>query len=399
MVISAQARRSRSSVATSLLVALLACAQDATAQNSSSNCDCYMVSGPQPGYFTHHYFIDFRKLHSSLPPNATANSSTPSAVSNDATKGDEPYTNDYFSSDTWTSFWSINNNTGLYKWQDDGTVNQVASPQNVWISPHGPDYKGDGDSSPNNTHLTLRTTRLADFQSVAEIDSKITSMQYLSLRARMRIIPQNDSLATQSVVDEGGVFGLFTYQSDTQESDLEILTRNDARSVHCSNQPDVDPKTGDEVQGATEEVQLPSKNRWTSWNDMRVDWFNGQSRWYANGIEIWNSTKNVPSSPSGVVLNLWSDGGPWSGNMTVGGVTLVGVEWIEVVYNVSKESVASGKCEVGCWIDGSQVVDAGTPALAFNSTGTQGAGSRVGAGVFGWCVSAVVLMGAVLTWF
>jgi hypothetical protein len=122
---------------------------------------------------------------------------------------------------------------------------------------------------------------------------------------------------------------------------------------------------------------------------LRIDWFKGQSRWYANGVSIANLTKNVPSVASGVVLNVWSDGGEWSGNMTVGGEFVVGVEWIEVAYNVSADGGRGGSCAVGCWIDGNDVKQTGTPAQAYDSTSQQQsvASRQTGTGI--WLVGLV----------
>ena len=249
------------------------------------------------------------------------------------------------------------------------------------------------DDSNSTTFLAMRTTRNKDFASVAEFSSINRDMLYLSLRARIRVLPQNDSLSAQSVVDEGGVFGLFTYQSDTQESDFEILTRDDTHTLHCSNQPDYDPSTDDTIPGTSEAVQLGAGKRWTDWMDVRLDWFQGQSRWYIDGNEVWNMTKNVPGKPSGVNLNVWSDGGSWSGDMSVGGMTVVGVQWIEVAYNTSSNT-AKGQCALGCWIDGDQVKDTGTPALAYNSTTAQSSGaasSSYTGGNFGFGLAATAI--------
>jgi hypothetical protein len=47
----------------------------------------------------------------------------------------------------------------------------------------------------------------------------------------------------------------------------------------------------------------------------------------------------VPNKPSMVILNLWSNGGLWSGNMTVGSSVFMGIEWIELAYNISGHTV------------------------------------------------------------
>lgn len=259
----------------------------------------------------------------------------------------------------------------------------VASLGNVFLTPPPANMSG---SNENNTHLTLRTTRNSVFQSVAELDSLETDMEYLSLRVRARVIPVDDGAGQGSSVDEGAVAGVFSYHSDSQESDFEVLTREDSGSVRVSNQPDGD------VEGASLAVRLPEGVKWTEWAEWRLDWFKGQSRWWVGGMEVGNMTVNVPRVGSWVVVNLWGDGGSWSGEMAVGGEVRLGVEWVEVVYNVSGEGV-KGRCGVGCEVDG--VKDVGMPEVGFNST-VEGAGTRLGVnnwlgmGVLG--VVAVVAM-------
>jgi hypothetical protein len=39
-----------------------------------------------------------------------------------------------------------------------------------------------------------------------------------------------------------------------------------------------------------------------------------------------------------LIVNLWSDGGLWSGNLTVGESVYLGIEWIELAYNLTGEA-------------------------------------------------------------
>ena len=47
------------------------------------------------------------------------------------------------------------------------------------------------------------------------------------------------------------------------------------------------------------------------------------------------NTYSVPRRPSYLVLNMWSDGGEWSGDMDVGGSAELQIQWIEMVFNTS----------------------------------------------------------------
>ena len=100
-------------------------------------------------------------------------------------------------------------------------------------------------------------------------------------------------------------------------------------------------------------------------------------------MEAANNTYSVPRKPSGLVMNMWSDGGEWSGNMSVGGSAEYHIQWIELVFNTSgpvegpggggryrkrdEEAAAmekrkSKRCQVVCRVDG--VKDAGFPEVA-----------------------------------
>ena len=101
------------------------------------------------------------------------------------------------------------------------------------------------------------------------------------------------------------------------------------------------------------------------------------------------NTYSVPRKPSGLVLNMWSDGGEWSGNMSVGDKAEFQIGWVELVFNTSgriegpgggnkkrgvkvaaetveKDSLVKRKkkegCEVVCKVDGVEQV--GTPEVA-----------------------------------
>lgn len=176
-----------------------------------------------------------------------------------------------------------------------------------------------------------------------------SSLKYASIRllARVRGKP-------------GAVAGFFTYYNDTAESDIEILTRDPDTSVEYSNQPTVDAD-GDILPGSNFNTSMASggSRQWTEWNVYRLDWLPGRSAWYLNG-ELAASTKvNVPGDESSAIVNMWSDGGSWSGNMSVGDKAELQVQWIEMVFNMPDAKSGPGKGVV-CSVD--EVV--GTPVRA-----------------------------------
>lgn len=85
-------------------------------------------------------------------------------------------------------------------------------------------------------------------------------------------------------------------------------------------------------QASLKVAQLPS---WRDWQDHRIDWLPHRSNWYLNNELRATNTYSVPRKPSGLVLNMWSDGGEWSGNMSVGGSAELQIQWIELVFNTS----------------------------------------------------------------
>ena len=151
----------------------------------------------------------------------------------------------------------------------------------------------------------------------------------------------------------GAVAGIFTYANDESESDIEILTRDNVTQIRATNQPSEDAQ-GNAIRDAETQVTLPSNSgggNWHDWNTYRLDWLPGKSEWFVNGVGVVNKTYGVPGLPSQFLLNTWGNGGPWSGNMTVGGTARMEVQWVEMVYNVSGDAGGKEGCKVVCGID------------------------------------------------
>lgn len=178
-----------------------------------------------------------------------------------------------------------------------------------------------------------------------------SSVQYASIRLRARVRG-----------NAGAVAGIFTYYNDTVESDIEILTQDSASSVEYSNQPTLDAG-GDAIPGANFNTSMSGggSTQWTDWNVYRLDWLPGRSAWYVNGELAASTRVNVPADESMVVVNMWSDGGFWSGNMSVGAEAELQIQWIEMVFNMPDADASSRRGKgVVCSVD--EVV--GTPVRA-----------------------------------
>jgi hypothetical protein len=141
--------------------------------------------------------------------------------------------------------------------------------------------------------LTLNTSLLSNnTQLGGEIFWRPADVDAVSMRVSARVTG-----------DTGAVAGIFTYHNDTQESDIEILTRDSGSSVHLTNQPTLD--------GNDEPVADSTFNRSMPWlidqfSVYRLDWFPnlGVSAWYVDGVMIKSSEVNVPFEASTLMIDI-----------------------------------------------------------------------------------------------
>lgn len=361
----------------SLLLLVSAIAPLAIAEptlTDDSQCSCYVNDDDQSTYFTHHRFFDFRHHahHAGAPP---------IIQDPDATAGADP-TSPYFTSPEWTDFWMLSKWDNRDSPREDATVTMINSPNNVYL-------ETSPDTAPE-THLTLRTQRLPTFQTAAEIESASAAFQYLSIRMRARTLGS-----------AGAITAMFTYRhSDTlalvQESDLEIRTSDPRGLVHYTNQPAY-TDDGEVVPEATQNVTMPNGLEWSDWAVHRMDWTPGKTTWFVDGEVVAALEFQAPRDESNVILNAWSDGGEWTGNMTVGGGAYLQVQWLEMVFNNTEIGEGEGKrkrdgegkvgCEAVCSVD--QTPELGRPVMLWDNgaAGVNGAGR-----VVAWVPRGVVVV-------
>ncbi|KAI0200255.1 concanavalin A-like lectin/glucanase [Astrocystis sublimbata] len=287
---------------------------------TDSRCNCYRTNTTTSHYFRNHKFFDFRSL--------SQYARVPAPIETAQESADAPPTSAYFQSPDWTGAWSIQswNNSALMGGDSDvtgsdATVLMVNSPNNIYIQ-HNDDH-----NPSSNTYLVMRTMRHEDFQSAAEIESGSLNYQYLSLRmfARTRGSP-------------GAITAMFTFRnSDTltkvQESDLEIRTNDPVKYIQYTNQPSWNEDGN--IPQATRNVSLPNKLGWSDWQYHRMDWTPGSTSWLADGKLVSSIQFQAPKDASQVIFNSWSDGGTWSGNMSVNSTAELQIQWIEFVYNTT----------------------------------------------------------------
>ncbi|KAF9880824.1 glycoside hydrolase family 16 protein [Colletotrichum karsti] len=155
------------------------------------------------------------------------------------------------------------------------------------------------------------------------------------------------SVRTVAILSEpaGVCNGMFFYQSDTQETDIEFLSnaksasntdatsdanaKSNTRWLWLSNQ--ASSYTGTKT---TQPVALPA-NPTTTEHEYRLDWLPGVTKFYVDGVLVWSSTKNVPSVAGTWVFNNWADGDTdWSAGPPATDAVFK-IKEIDMYYNTS----------------------------------------------------------------
>ncbi|KAG7088476.1 hypothetical protein E1B28_012465 [Marasmius oreades] len=165
------------------------------------------------------------------------------------------------------------------------------------------------------------------FVQSAEIATQRSDILYGTFRIRAQVpsVP-------------GAVFGFFTYFSNSQEQDIEFLSAepNYYQRVHYTNHPGQDP-------GATLDVTIPGAD-FTTFGNHRIDWLPSRTTYLYDGSGLTSTkqlTVNVPTTPSRLILNVWSNGDPgWSqGPPTSDAIATV--QWVHLYFNSTSLSEAA----------------------------------------------------------
>ncbi|KIJ32811.1 glycoside hydrolase family 16 protein [Sphaerobolus stellatus SS14] len=150
----------------------------------------------------------------------------------------------------------------------------------------------------------------------------------------------------------GVVFGFFTYINDSQEQDIEFLSSDPTyyQTVHYTNQPgnvngNADPQ-------ATKDVNITGAD-FTFFKEHRIDWLSTQTMYYFNQTLQTTITKNVPTTPSLVILNVWSNGDPFFSQGPPTQDAIATIQNVHLYFNSTSFSEAA--FNTAC-------VDAGRPA-------------------------------------
>ena len=188
------------------------------------------------------------------------------------------------------------------------------SPANVYMSSDG-----------SGSFMRLETSRNGGGTQNAELQTTDTEIIYGSFRVRARASGAG-----------GAVASIFTYKNDQNEIDWEVLTKEGFGTFHATNQPGHDD-------GATSTIEIaPTFGEWADW---QLDWTPGQTQMLYNGQVVNTKTVNVPSEPMAFLINMWSDGGEWSGMLPEGGSTYMDIQSVELYYNTTS---SGGACTTVC---------------------------------------------------
>ncbi|KAI5793333.1 concanavalin A-like lectin/glucanase domain-containing protein [Geopyxis carbonaria] len=149
---------------------------------------------------------------------------------------------------------------------------------------------------------------------MAEIASARTDIRYGSFRAALRLSRVNGTC---------GAF--FWYRSDTDEIDIEFLSKDTAPAAHLSLhsarlQPggaDADPDEEWDPASGTPTLHhvaaLPFRPD-SGWHEYRFDWTPERVSFFADGRWLHDVARGIPDKPGPLFLNHWSDGRPvWTG--------------------------------------------------------------------------------------
>ncbi|EEQ33174.1 conserved hypothetical protein [Microsporum canis CBS 113480] len=126
------------------------------------------------------------------------------------------------------------------------------------------------------------------------------------------------------------------HNDDKNEIDIEILTREfkqDSMLVHYTTHPALDDR-GWLIDNATEIIALKGHRPSESFQLHRFDWTKEELRFYQNSKVVHTNNIRVPTDEGSVYMNLWADGGMWSGSPSTTDVYLR-VKYLSIYHNTS----------------------------------------------------------------
>lgn len=150
--------------------------------------------------------------------------------------------------------------------------------------------------------------------------------------ARSDILYGSFRTVAQIQGDTGVCFGHFIYGDDTDEVDVEVLTKQGGNIINYTNQPGG-------TSGATVAKSVSPAST-TAFHEHRFDWVAGKTRFYLDGTLESTITVNVPKIATTYIMNLWGDGGSWSGTTPPSYTTIANVKSISLYFNSTSLTAA-----------------------------------------------------------
>ncbi|KAH6604075.1 concanavalin a-like lectin glucanase [Trichoderma cornu-damae] len=203
------------------------------------------------------------------------------------------------------------------------------------------DAAGSGTGGDDGIGLVVGSTVANDAVPVAELDSARSDMHYGSYRAGMKLTAVNGTCAA-----------FFWYLNDTQEIDMEFLSREfDAdKGVYPVNlviQSEASQQAGyDASKTGTFKVVNLTFDPTLGFHEYRFDYLPGRVLFYADSQLLAEMDgSSVPSGAGHLILQHWSNGNPlWSGGPPERDAVLT-VSYVKAYFNSSDAGAQSGWAE------------------------------------------------------
>ena len=141
-----------------------------------------------------------------------------------------------------------------------------------------------------------------------------------------------------------------------------MVRQSGLNNIHYTNQPSTIHNldgTATEVQGST--TLAPISQPWTEYQTHRFDWSSDQVTFYQGPTAVWSSSVNVPQVGGTMNLNVWANGGTWTGYPSKTDV-LFRVQKIAMYHNTTASQVGNDWAfNERCWAAGG--LDANTVCM------------------------------------
>ncbi|KAI3393679.1 hypothetical protein diail_3816 [Diaporthe ilicicola] len=220
--------------------------------------------------------------------------------------------------------------------QARGTYGQMAAVDNVETTRgQGGDGQGDDDGGGGDRgslQIRVRSGVVDGMLSGGEIDSARLDVFYGTFRSSLRLTDV-----------AGTVSAFFWYFNDTQEIDMEFLSKdfrkeNSSYPVNLVLQSPAAAQAGFDASGTgTHKVAYLPFDPSADFHEYRFDFVPGRVAFYADGavLAVMNSTDAVPTAAGHLALNQWSNGNAlWSGGPPAQDAVM-GVRYVKAYFNSS----------------------------------------------------------------